>query len=391
MVEYSLRRGKKSDSDMEGKDKHKVEETTGLFPPSKPKVDNNNYDKSFSEFNVEQLINKVNDGDRGLYQPPDRNSHNYRSTSRSPEDSTHRERHRYDASDRTYRHDSYTGRSDSGYNNHLTSSQCLEVKLFLDKISYFDGSNNKEALNFLVQCEEAAKKMEASEVTIAWSKLAGRADRIIREETRQHEGTLTWDLFQSTLIEHFYHILSTERAASLLNKLQQDPHENIGEYVQRGSKIIQVHSGKTNLKEIAASQYGWNLVQGLTNIPIKNKIADCISLCQSLSDVCKLVKQVKREMENREAFTGISVETEESIEEINWRQYNYNQRGRGNNRCNYRGNYHQTNYSSRGRGYKNGYNSGYSNSGQQTGNSSLVCKVGNAADVQCLLCGLKGS
>ena len=139
----------------------------------------------------------------------------------------------------------------------------------------------------------------------------------MREETRQHEGTLTWGLFQSMLIEHFYHIPSKERAASLLNKLQQDPHKNIGEYVQRGSKIIQVHSGKTNLKEIAASQYGWNLVQGLTNIPIKNKIADHISLCQSLSDVCKLVKPVKREMENREAFTGISVETEESVEEVN--------------------------------------------------------------------------
>ena len=116
--------------------------------------------------------------------------------------------------------------------------------------------------------------------------------------------------------------------------MQQDPHKNIGEYVQRGSKIIQVHSGKTNLKEIAVSQYGWNLVQGLTNIPIKNIAADRISLCQSLSDVCKLVKQVKREMENR-AFTGISVETEESVE-VNWRQYNYNQRGKGNNRGNYR-------------------------------------------------------
>ena len=266
----------------------------------------------------------------------------------------------------------------------------MEVKLFLDKISYFDGSNNKEALNFLAQCEEAAEKMKASEVTIAWSKLAGRADRIMKEETRQHEGTLTWDLFQSTLIKHFYHIPSKERATSLLNKLQQDPHENIGEYIQRGSKIKQVHSGKTNLKEIAASQYGWNLVQGLTNIPIKNKIADCISLCQSLSDVCKLVKQVKREMENREAFTGFSVESEKSVEEINWRQNSYNQRGRGNNRGNYRGNYHQTNYGSRGRGYKNGYNSGYNNSGQQTGNNSLVHKVGNAADVQCLLCALKG-
>ena len=210
----------------------------------------------------------------------------------------------------------------------------------------------------------------------------------MREETRQHEGTLTWELFQSTLIEHFYHIPSKERAASLLNKLQQDPHKNIGEYVQRSSKIIQVHSGKTNLKEIAASQYGWNLVQDLTNISIRNKIADRISHCQSLSDVCKLVKQVKREMENREAFTGISVETEECVEEVNWRQHN--PRGRGNNRGNYRGNYHLTSYNSRGKGYKTSYNNGYGNSGQQTGNNNSVHKVGNTADVQCLLCGLKG-
>ena len=132
------------------------------------------------------------------------------------------------------------------------------------------------------------------------------------------------------------------------------------------------------------------MIQGLTNISIKNKIADRISLCQSLSDVCKLVKQVKREMENREAFMGISVETEENVEEVNWRQYNYNQRGRGNNRGNYRGKYHQTNYGSQGSGYKISYNSGCSNPGQQTGNSSSVCKVGNTAHVQCLLCGLKG-
>ena len=78
------------------------------------------------------------------------------------------------------------------------------------------------------------------------------------------------------LIEHFYHIPSKERAAKLLNKLQQDLHESIGEYVQRGSEIIQVHSGKTNLKDISASQYGWNIVQGLTNVSIKNKIADRI-------------------------------------------------------------------------------------------------------------------
>ena len=52
VVEYSLGCGKKSNSDMEGNDKHKIEETAGLFPPSKPKVDNNKYDESFREFNV---------------------------------------------------------------------------------------------------------------------------------------------------------------------------------------------------------------------------------------------------------------------------------------------------------------------------------------------------
>ena len=83
---------------------------------------------------------------------------------------------------------------------------------------------------------------------------------------------------------------------------------------------------------------------------------------------------------------GIPVETQESVEEVNWRQHNFNQRGRGNNR----GNYHQTSYNSRGKGLMNSYNSGYGNSGQQTGNSNSVHKVGNATDVQCLLCGLKG-
>ena len=108
----------------------------------------------------------------------------------------------------------------------------MEAKLFLDKILYFDGSNNKEALNFLAQCEEAVQKMKASETTVAWSKLAGRANVVMREESRQHEGAVTWEIFQSMLIEHFYDIPSKERAAKLLNKLQQDPHESIGEYVQ---------------------------------------------------------------------------------------------------------------------------------------------------------------
>ena len=138
------------------------------------------------------------------------------------------------------------------------ASQQMEAKLFLDKISYFDGSNNKEALNYLAQCEEAAEKMKAPKTMVARSKLAGRADVVMREKSRQHEGTVTWEVFQSVLIEHFYHIPSKERAAKLLNKLQQDPHKSIGEYVQRGSKIKQVHSGKTNLRDISMSQYGWN-------------------------------------------------------------------------------------------------------------------------------------
>ena len=45
VVEYSLGCRKKLDSDMEGNDKHKVEETASLFPPNKPKADNNKYDE----------------------------------------------------------------------------------------------------------------------------------------------------------------------------------------------------------------------------------------------------------------------------------------------------------------------------------------------------------
>ena len=169
VVEYTL--GRKTSS-LGNVEKPKEEEPPGLFPPTKPKV-NNVYNENFRNFKEDQLIGEVTSEDRGSYQPPDMNDHNYRSISRSPEMSSNRERNRYNATDRRSRHNSYATRSDSNYNNNLTSSQCLEVKLFLDKISYFDGSNNKEALNFLAQCEEAAEKMKASEVTIAWLKLAG--------------------------------------------------------------------------------------------------------------------------------------------------------------------------------------------------------------------------
>ena len=122
---------------------------------------------------------------------------------------------------------------------------------------------------------------------------------------------------------------------------------------------------------------------------IKTKITDHIATCISLSDVCKLVRQVRREMENREAFTGISAEPEETVEEVNWRQNNYNQRGRGyqnrgNSRRSYRGNRYPPN-STRGRGYNT-----YGNS--NTENSSYTKKPSNSgnSDVICLICGLKG-
>ena len=208
----------------------------------------------------------------------------------------------------------------------------------------------------------------------------------MREESRQHERTVTWELFQSVLIEHFYHIPSKERAAKLLNKLHQDPHESIGEYVQRGSEIIQVHSGKTNLKDISTSQYGWYSLQGLTNVSIKNKIADHILQCYTLSDVCKLIRQVRQNMDHREAFTGISAEPEENTDEVNWRQKNYNQASRdkgyftrGTSRNYQQGSNYQCSNASRERGYD-----------PQGGNSTKKVGTINNSNVQCLVCSLKG-
>ena len=140
------------------------------------------------------------------------------------------------------------------------------------------------------------------------------------------------------------------------------------------------------MKDISAGQYGWNIVQGLINVSIKNKIANRISHCQSLSDVCKLIRQVRREMENRKAFTTISAEPEEGVDEVNWGQKNCypTSRGRGyfnrgSGRGYHRGNNYQSSSTSRGRGY----NSYGSNSVKKTGTV-------NNPDVRCLLCGLKG-
>ena len=93
-------------------------------------------------------------------------------------------------------------------------------------------------------------------------------------------------------------------------------------------------------------------------------------------------------MENREA-SGISAGPEESVEEVNWKQNNYNQRGRGySNRGSYRGNYRGSSYqhspASRGRGY-NSYGSNSGNYGQTKKTGTM-----SNANVRCLICGLKG-
>ena len=95
-------------------------------------------------------------------------------------------------------------------------------------------------------------------------------------------------------------------------------------------------------------------------------------------------------MDNREAFRGISAEPEESIEEVNWRQNSYNQRGRGysnrgSNRGSYRSNHYWPSSAARGRGY-----STYGNN--KSGSNGYMKKTGTTGnpDVRCLICGLKG-
>ena len=220
-------------------------EEAGLFPPKGKNLDKSTnlnsspidtckFNEHLGKPQMDQSVEEVNGdlNERGSCQSPNKQDDNSRGRPRSPESVEQRDRYRYDVTDRRYHYDSYDNRSDSSESNQLTASQQMETKLFLDKIVYFDGLNKKEALNYLAQCEEAAEKVKASETTVAWSELTCRADLVMREESRQHEATVTWEIFQSMLMEHFNHIPNKERAAKLLNKLQQNPHESIGEYVQ---------------------------------------------------------------------------------------------------------------------------------------------------------------
>ena len=91
-------------------------------------------------------------------------------------------------------------------------------------------------------------------------------------------------------------------------------------------------------------------------------------------------------MENREEFTCISAEPEESVDEVNWGQKNYNPTSRGRGyfnmgfgRGHQGGNNYQPSPASKGSGYNF-----YGN------NSTKKTSTVNNPDVRCLLCGLKG-
>ena len=94
-------------------------------------------------------------------------------------------------------------------------------------------------------------------------------------------------------------------------------------------------------------------------------------------------------MENREVFTGISAEPEESVDEVNWRQNSYNQRGRGylnrgSKRGSYRGNRYKPSSAARGRGHNI-----YGNNNSGSNGYMKKADTPSNLDIRCLICGLK--
>ena len=122
-------------------------EEVGLFPPkgknidkatnqnSSP-IDTGKFNEHLGKPQINQSVEEVNENlnERSSYQPPDSQNNNCRGRPRSPESIEHRDRYRYDVTDRRYHFDHYDNRPDSSENNQLTSSQWMEAKLFLNKI-----------------------------------------------------------------------------------------------------------------------------------------------------------------------------------------------------------------------------------------------------------------
>ena len=106
----------------------KNEENVSLFPPNDKNKEKSN--EHFGKLHIDQSVEEMNKeiNERGSYQPQDGQGINCRGRSRSPESETHRDRYRYDVTDRRYRYDNYTNKSDSSDNNQHHSRW---------KISYF--------------------------------------------------------------------------------------------------------------------------------------------------------------------------------------------------------------------------------------------------------------
>ena len=97
-------------------------ENVGLFPPKGKNQEK--YNEHLGNLHIDQSVEEMNKeiSERGSYQPPDGQGINHRGRSRSPESETHRDRYRYDVTDRRYRYDNYVSKSDSSDNSTLTAS-----------------------------------------------------------------------------------------------------------------------------------------------------------------------------------------------------------------------------------------------------------------------------
>ena len=128
-----------SDKDKVGLFPQKCKDQVGLFPPNSIPNNRDKTNEHLRHFDMDQSVEEMNEN--GSYQPPDQHNdetdHRYRT--RSPETSSPREWHRYNVNDRRGRYKGYFNRSDGYYNDQLTPFEKVEVKLFSDKIAYFDG------------------------------------------------------------------------------------------------------------------------------------------------------------------------------------------------------------------------------------------------------------
>ena len=89
------------------------EDNIGLFPPNGKNQEKSN--EHLGKLQIDQSVEEMNEeiNERGSYQLPDGQGISCRGRLRSPESETHRDRYRYDVTDRRYRYDNYVNKSNS--------------------------------------------------------------------------------------------------------------------------------------------------------------------------------------------------------------------------------------------------------------------------------------